>query len=175
MSERLWLEGLGWIVLGRVGQKLERCLVDVCVGSPERLVFEAAPVVERPLAQRPRVALAFEGRMIDTSRVFVPLTADDDQLGNVTVGDLLADPHEFEGETLSDPLEGPAYGRCKAMVMVGSDGDVSIHSFAHGRTFYRCLEDHDTLKAAIEASALREPLNNSLSTGAGPVSSVDQR
>ena len=49
--KRAWLKGLGWLLIGTAGQLLERSIVDVSVGSPERLVFEGAPVVVAPLAQ----------------------------------------------------------------------------------------------------------------------------
>jgi hypothetical protein len=60
------------------------------------------------------------------------LPFDDPELAGKTVGDVLPDPARFVGETLADPLEGPEYGPCKAMVMRRADGSVWIHSFAHG-------------------------------------------
>ena len=51
LSDRLWLNGCGWFVVGAAGQVLVRSIVDASVGTPERLVFEGAPVVEPPLAQ----------------------------------------------------------------------------------------------------------------------------
>ena len=44
----------------------------------------------------------------------IELPFDDPELAGCTVGDVLADPERFEGETLADPLEGVAYGRCVA-------------------------------------------------------------
>lgn len=73
-----------------------------------------------------------------------------DHLGVVAVGALLADPDRYVGETLADPLEGGDYGRCKAKVMRGEDGDLLIHSFAHGRGIY--FPRHD-LRSAKEAFA----------------------
>jgi hypothetical protein len=54
-----------------------------------------------------------------------------DDLGTVSVADVLADPDRYVGETLADPLEGVSYGRCKAKVMRADDGSLLIHS--HGR------------------------------------------
>ena len=51
LSDRLWLNGCGWLHVGAAGQILTRSIVDASVGSPERLVFEGAPIVEPPLAQ----------------------------------------------------------------------------------------------------------------------------
>ena len=50
LHKRAWIAGLGWYMVGAAGQLLERSIVDVSVGSPERLVFEGAPVVVPPLA-----------------------------------------------------------------------------------------------------------------------------
>src|SRR5271165_4852286 len=44
------------------------------------------------------------------------LPFDSAELSGRTVADVLADPLRFEGETLSDPLEGPDYGTGKAKV-----------------------------------------------------------
>jgi hypothetical protein len=53
IHDRLWAVGLGYFVLSKAGGLLERSLVDVSVGSPERLIFEAAPIVEPPLTRSP--------------------------------------------------------------------------------------------------------------------------
>ena len=62
LHKRAWLAGLGWLMVGAAGQLLERSIVDVSVGSPERLVFEGAPVVVAPAGAGPgraeRAALA---------------------------------------------------------------------------------------------------------------------
>ena len=77
------------------------------------------------------------------------LDLDFDHLGILSVAQVLADPDRFIGETLADPLEGAAYGRCKAIVMRGDDGGLLIHSFAHGRAIYLLRHDVRSAKAAI--------------------------
>ena len=216
LHDRCWLHGLGWHVIGRAGQLLDRSLVDRMVAYGERLCFEGAPVVEPPLAQdaTKRTPEVFEGEAIDTGLIVPRLTeyerhrvkeakavsADTlgkaaaeirarhdralaekisaksgmplvsalrlvaarhrgvllpylelefDHLGLVSVADVLADPDRFVGETLADPLEGADYGRCKAKVMRADDGGLFIHSFAHGRSFYRLRHDARSAKAAI--------------------------
>jgi len=76
LHQRLWLTGLGWIRLGKVGQMLERSIVDQSVGSPERLVFEGPPILEKPLEQSAdaRRPVAFEGDVIDTRVAIADLT-----------------------------------------------------------------------------------------------------
>jgi hypothetical protein len=80
----------------------------------------------------------------------IVLPFDDPALAGKTVGDVLADPAAFEGETLADPLEGFSYGRGKAKIMRREDGAPWIHSFAHGRTVYELRYDADAVRAAIE-------------------------
>jgi hypothetical protein len=219
LHERCWLAGLGWMVVGAGGQLLERSIVDRMVGAPERLVFEAAPITEAPVAQdraaraptviegatlntiaacpalsiveqaelrrlrtRERQRLAEDARLardafiaerakglaqrtgmteeraarIVTSQcegVLLPdvvLPLDDEELAGATVGDVLADPAHYEGATLADPLEGVAYGICKAKIMRWPDGTPWIHSFAHGRTVYQLKLDMAAATAAVE-------------------------
>jgi len=77
------------------------------------------------------------------------LVFDDPEVGSVTVAEVLADPGRFDDRTLADPLEGPAYGRCKAKIFVQPDGAVLVHSFAHGGGVHRLLHDAATLAAEI--------------------------
>ena len=62
---------------------------------------------------------------------------------------MLADPERFAGATLADPLEGVAYGVCKAKVLLRSDGTPWIHSFAHGRTIYELRYDARSIAGAM--------------------------
>jgi hypothetical protein len=80
---------------------------------------------------------------------------DFDHLGIVSVASVLADPDQYVGETLADPLEGAAYGRAKAKLMKADDGGLLIHSFAHGRGLYRLRHDARSAKAII----LQAPAN----------------
>ena len=66
---------------------------------------------------------------------------------------VLTDPERFEGETLADPLEGIAYGRCKAKIMRRASGEPWIHSFAHGRTVYELKHDAASVRKAMEKAA----------------------
>jgi putative DNA primase/helicase len=73
---RCWLAGYGWLMIGRAGQLLERSLIDRMVDGAERLVFEGAPVLAKPLLQdaeirRPRVV---EGPALDSRAACPDLT-----------------------------------------------------------------------------------------------------
>jgi hypothetical protein len=78
LHQRCWLAGFGHILVGRAGQLLERSIVDVAVGSPERLVFEAAPRIDPPLAQGGRSCIINQGGLLDT-RVAIPDLTSDEQ------------------------------------------------------------------------------------------------
>ena len=81
------------------------------------------------------------------------LVMDDDALGTVTVATILANPEGFIGETLADPLEGPSYGRCKAMIMQDREtGGLVINSFAHGGAHYRLCYDRSLLEETLSAA-----------------------
>ena len=82
LHDRCWLQGLGWHVIGRAGQLLERSPVDRMVASGERLCFEGAPIIEPPLGQDTacRTPEAFDGEAIDTTLIAPPLTEYERQL-----------------------------------------------------------------------------------------------
>jgi len=50
----LWIAGFGYIAFARNGAMLERCIVDLSVLSPERLIYEADPILDKGLSRRPR-------------------------------------------------------------------------------------------------------------------------
>jgi hypothetical protein len=81
------------------------------------------------------------------------LPFDDPELAGCTVADVIADPDRFVGVTLADPLEGVAYGTCKARVMRRADGSLLLHSFAHGRAVYELKLDAAAARAALEKAS----------------------
>jgi hypothetical protein len=194
LHDRCWLAGLAWYIVGKCGSLLERTIIDRTVCAAERLVFEASPDLDPPLAQEKREATIHDGAPLDTKaacadlngveqvelrqrkaaaaralgnevdaakktfvkaqveaavargmdrskaqrvaeqwgkgvlRPGVILEFDDPDLGAVSVADILADPERFDGETLSDPVEGVSYGRNCAIIQV-RDGMPSIFRF----------------------------------------------
>jgi hypothetical protein len=81
------------------------------------------------------------------------LEFDDPAIGVVTVADVLSARTRFIGQTLADPLEGPTYGRCKALVMEDRfNGGLFIKSFAHGGVGYRLILNETMIRAMIEAA-----------------------
>ena len=54
LEVRLWNAGLGYIGFARNGAMLERTIIDISVLSPERLIYEANPILGEGLSRRPR-------------------------------------------------------------------------------------------------------------------------
>jgi hypothetical protein len=190
LHDRAWLAGLGWHAVGKAGQLLDRSIVDRMVYAPERLMFEAAPDLEPPLAQRPRIAIVHDGGSLDTQASCPDLTASekrkldrlhaasasvlkpqaekartafvdeivakavergDDpdkareaakglsnrtllpsvalefsnrEIGTKTVADVRADPAQYIGKPLADPIEGVEYGSQTAKVLRRPSGEI---------------------------------------------------
>ena len=117
------------------------------------------------ISARSGVSIAEARRMLERqcAGVLTPgvvLPFDDPQLAGGTVADVLADPNRFEGETLADPLEGPQYGYCKAKIMRGRDGNLWIHSFAHGGGAFVLRLDADAAVKALNAVPAEEVGNS---------------
>ena len=68
LHARAWLGGLGWFLVGDAGQLLERSIVDTAVWKPERLVFEADPILDPGFSQAPRPARVHEGGVPEPRR-----------------------------------------------------------------------------------------------------------
>jgi len=54
LEAQAWAAGLAWIALSKSGAMLTRSIVDTAVGSPERLIFEAPPILASPLTRAKR-------------------------------------------------------------------------------------------------------------------------
>ena len=88
------------------------------------------------------------------------LEFDDPAIGVVTVAEVLSDRARFIGQTLADPLEGPTYGRCKALVMEDRfNGGLFIKSFAHGGVGYRLVLNDTMIRAMIERAKPEDAVN----------------
>ena len=80
LHKRSWLKGHGWGVSSACGSFLERSIVDTAVASPERLIFEGRPVLEAPLEQIGREAIAYDGPLLDSVTACPDLTAEEEKL-----------------------------------------------------------------------------------------------
>ena len=112
--------------------------------EPEAAKVRAAYVKERvpELMKRTGKSKAECTRMLEDKCRFVladdiVLEFVDKDLKGCTVGDVLADPQRFNGKVLADPIEGIAYGRTTALVLLRRDNGMPwIKSFAHGGQSY---------------------------------------
>jgi hypothetical protein len=100
------------------------------------VVRQTKALVKRTGLSELEATRTIERQLDGVLRPDVVLPFDDPELAGCTVGDVLADPDRFVGETLADPLEGVDYGRCVAKILRRENGSLLIHSFAHGRTIY---------------------------------------
>jgi len=132
----------------------ERHLVDEAKSTSAKELSEQAAEVRKQhnrrlaeaVSERFGTPIATAQRLVEARHrgvLFPNIELDFDHLGMVAVSEILRDPNHFVGETLADPLEGPAYGRGKAKVLRAEDGGLLIHSFAHGRGLYLLRHDCD--------------------------------
>jgi hypothetical protein len=166
----------------RRAKAIEGPPLDTVIACPPLRIAETAKLKEMRGKERYRLAPKCEqarrkqairiakriGATIETARrmierqiegVLLPdfvLPFDDEEFQGCTVGDVLRDPARFEGATLADPLEGVAYGRCKAKIMRRADGSVWIHSFAHGRTTYELKFGVAEIEAILKEKPVAE-------------------
>jgi hypothetical protein len=82
-----------------------------------------------------------------------PLLFDDPSLADATVADVLASPGGYIKKTLSDPFEGPGYGRNKAILYQRRDGSLFIFSHAHGGINYDLKAPPSEVDVEIERLA----------------------
>lgn len=90
LSDRLWLAGYGYFLVGEAGQLLERCLFDTSVWQPTRLDFAAGANCIAPLQQRRGKPEVFEGKPLDTKTAL----ADLDKMASATVAQLKRDARQ---------------------------------------------------------------------------------
>jgi hypothetical protein len=93
---------------------------------------------------------------------FVELPFDEVVFSGTIVADVLADPARFAGATMADPLEGPSYGPCKAMVLLRADGSPFISSFAHGGIVYELKLDYRAAEEALNTAPQDRAVENFL-------------
>jgi len=124
--------------------------------APEAAKVRAAFIEQqaRRTVERTGMSMSAAKRVVERQchGILLPailLPFDNPDVADCTVADVLADPQRFDGATLADPLEGVGYGRCKAMIMIPSDGTPWINSFAHGGIVYQLKFDAASVRAAM--------------------------
>ena len=61
LHSRCWLHGLGYHMISKSGHLLDRSIVDITVGSPERLIFTAPPVLGEGIVRKHQYAAVHQG------------------------------------------------------------------------------------------------------------------
>jgi len=69
LSKKLWLTGQGHIMIDKAGNKHIRSLIDVSVGSPERIIFEAQATMHDGLVQKKTAPTLIDGHLLDTTEL----------------------------------------------------------------------------------------------------------
>lgn len=67
IGQHLFLAGLGRVEISKSGSLLQRTLIDLVVGSPERLDFAAGAICEDGLIQKLPSPIVHNGQMLDTA------------------------------------------------------------------------------------------------------------
>ena len=127
-----------------------RLASDIAVARKAFVSRQARLLAERASISDDRAAKIVERGCAGVLLPNFELPFDNSALAGTTVADVLARPVTYEGATLADPLEGIEYGRGKAKIMLRPNGEVWIHSFAHGRTVYELRYDAQAVEAAIQ-------------------------
>jgi len=61
LHSRCWLHGLGYHMISKSGHLLDRSIVDITVGSPERLIFTAPPVLGEGIVREHQYGAVHQG------------------------------------------------------------------------------------------------------------------
>lgn len=85
LANRCWLKCLGHYDISKSGALLPRTLFDEAVFSPERLIFEAPPVLGVGLKQLPRTVKHWEGGILKTSDINGLTTAEESRIETLKI------------------------------------------------------------------------------------------
>jgi len=69
LEDRSWLHGYGRFDISKSGSLLSRSLFDSSVYSPERLIFEAKPILDAGVKQLPRAFQHWSGGVLETANI----------------------------------------------------------------------------------------------------------
>lgn len=171
LHERFILAGYGWAVVDKTGRTHIRSPVDTAVGSPSRIIYEAAPTLTPPLAQKPRPVQVAPGTFLDTRRHCPDLTpedrarlaaierdlasarAEDAERARAAYEAAQAAKHEANG---MDPEDARA---AAASASVGDvlTGPAVLHFDKHGPVSVAALLLDPALAASLDGATLRDP------------------
>ncbi len=156
LHQRCWLAGLGHILVGRAGQLLERSIIDVAVGSPERLVFEAPPQLADPLVQDTRASTVTRGKLLNTRLAILDLSPSE----AAAFEDLLA-AAKAEANLRAAPIRKAAdqaeVGKLRASGMSEAEARERVAARHRGALYPHVQLHFDNAGAATVAEVLANP------------------
>jgi hypothetical protein len=68
LHARCWQNGLGYHLISKSGQMLDRSIIDISVGSPERLIFTSPPILGPNVLREAPPTVCHEGAALDAPR-----------------------------------------------------------------------------------------------------------
>ena len=155
LHARCWQHGLGYHLISKSGQMLDRSIIDVSVGSPERLIFTAPPILGPNVLRQAPPTVCHEGVALDAPR----------------------QPYDLAWSRTRDiarqTAKPEADARCAAFLQEAIEQRVSTHggSYAEAETLVmsrvqgRCLSDDDVLVLAGGRPAIIGDLLDQIKTG----------
>ncbi|WP_306133451.1 hypothetical protein [Roseivivax marinus] len=139
LEARAWAAGLAWVALSKAGAILRRSIVDVAVGSPERLIFEAPPILQEPVTRKARAPIIHEAAGdIPTPAVDANTQARAREAERVARHRIKPEADRIESEFLEDRAETLA----KRTGCTRKAARQTVAEMLHGKT----LADDDTLQ-----------------------------
>ena len=69
LHARCWDNGFGYHLISKSGQQLDRSLIDVSVGSPERLIFTADPILSDGILRTPPPVVQQDGAALSVLKL----------------------------------------------------------------------------------------------------------
>ena len=155
LHARCWQHGLGYHLISKSGQMLDRSIIDVSVGSPERLIFTAPPILGPNVRREAPPTVCHEGEPLDAPRQPYDLAWNRtrDIARQTTKPDADARCAAFLEETIEQRVSthGGTYAEAETLVMSRVQG--------------RCLSDDDVLVLAGGRPALVGDLLDQIKAG----------
>jgi hypothetical protein len=155
LGKRLFLAGLGRIEISRSGQLLLRTLVDLTVGSPERLDFVAGAVCRNGLVQRLPPPTVRNGGFVDTTTL-LDLTPEEEQQYLTIVQELKNEAQPQKEKVSAEYVEQSAAKLVKDGITLEDARSIVVSRQNH------VLQDNDLLhfNGKIGAVTVGEVLDN---------------
>ncbi|QBM75876.1 hypothetical protein E2E30_08880 [Sphingomonas sp. AAP5] len=168
LHQRCWLAGFGHILVGRAGQLLERSIIDIAVGSPERLVFEGPPQVVEPLVQEPRSSAVTRGKLLNSRTAIPDLSPSETALFD----DMIATARE-EADVRAAPIhkavDAAEVGKLRAIGVSESEARERVAARHQGKLYPHIELHFDNASVATVGEVLANPSTFDHETLADPM------